>query len=104
VDDLIAFLRARLVEAEQDSQSLLMREGQSLVVLRLARERLAEVEAKRRIFKSATEVRGYEDQIDNEWGDGRWVDDASDRASVQILRALALPYAGHPDYRTEWQV
>jgi hypothetical protein len=102
MDDLIAFLRARLDEAEQDSQTLLMREGQSLVMLRLARERLAEVEAKRRILEEVVpQVDGMDDQINGEWGIGPIAPDKY--ASVPLLKLLVLPYASHPDCREEWR-
>lgn len=44
---------------------------------------LAECEAKRRIVKRCRESNGY-------WG-------------YDVERALALPYADHPDYRDEWK-
>jgi hypothetical protein len=50
---------------------------------------LAECEAKRRIvdlFPKAAQD-----------GDG-W-----NEAGIQVLEALALPYADHPDYREEWR-
>jgi hypothetical protein len=56
---------------------------------------LAECEAKRRIVEIATaqirlgrEARGWDN----------WEDMAG-----QTLRALALPFADHPDYRDEWK-
>lgn len=101
VDELVGFLKARLDDAEQDSRVLLTREGQSLVVLRLARERLAEVEAKQRILaqyeavcdevrhpvsaEHRTNARARQHQLD------------------QVLPLLALPYAEHADYRNEWR-
>ena len=121
MDDLVDFLKARLDEAEQDSQALLAREGQSLVVLRLARERLAEVEAKRLMLKPhEPEPTGYQDGrfIGFEQGDlmcayceslchshsGIMCDNPDAPWPCPTVRLLALPYAGHPDYRTEWQV
>ena len=55
---------------------------------------LAECEAKRRIIAA--------------WPDpfGQWTAVQADAARAQkdpTLRALALPYATHPDYRDEWR-
>ncbi|GIE30156.1 hypothetical protein Ait01nite_032010 [Actinoplanes italicus] len=64
---------------------------------------LTEVEAKRKLIELHEDVRGDEDQIDGEWGNGRWSWDDPSRTSVKMLKALAQPYAGHPDYREEWR-
>lgn len=52
---------------------------------------LAECEAKRRLIEAA-----------EEW---RWDRDLAgpDPHSDWVLELLALPYAGHPDYRDEWK-
>jgi hypothetical protein len=125
VDDLVDFLKARLDEAEQDSQALLAREGQSLVVLRLARERLAEVDAKRRIVDEHQRAQNgmtWTAPIDQPGSErvpvwicercsDRYPEAARDEEGhvshewpCLTVRLLALPYAEHPDYRTEWQV
>lgn len=64
---------------------------------------LYEVDARRQIIDEIDEVRGYEDQIDGEWGVGDWATDDPGRASVRILRSLAFPYADHPDYDEAWR-
>lgn len=51
---------------------------------------LAECEAKRRIMGLVTQMGGY------------YEPDAG-RVGAEVLRALALPYADHPDYRDEWK-
>lgn len=61
---------------------------------------LAEVDAKRRILDEVVpEVAGLEARIDGEWGVGTVTTDGADD---MLLRLLALPYANHPDYQTEW--
>jgi hypothetical protein len=69
---------------------------------------LAECEAKRRIIEEHAPDKGYE--LDTchrcaDWEDPGW--DHEPPPSVVYpcltLRALALPYASHPDYRDEWR-
>lgn len=118
-DGLVAFLRARLNEDEQEAQDP-----------EDWRERIghwnpyrvsAEVDAKRRILKVHTSRRDYFGDW-AQWPDAchgcGWLgfdpEDTSDRPDqarpeVQdheqcpILRLLAMPYANHPDYRPEWR-
>jgi hypothetical protein len=65
---------------------------------------LAEVEAKRQIMECHESwVAGNGDTIcgrcEREHIDGR----PGGHFPCQTLRLLALPYAGHPDYRQEWK-
>ena len=56
---------------------------------------LADVDAKRRIIADR-------EHIDASAGDTEWHSGYSD-GNYDALRALALPYASHPDYRQEWK-
>lgn len=113
--DLIAFLKARYDEAEEMAtfargQVPLRRPGDGRGHARPRRvdeqaldmytatfrpERmLADIQAKRRILAA--------------WPDpfGTWTAEQADAARAvkeQTLRLLALPYAGHYDYREEWR-
>jgi hypothetical protein len=65
---------------------------------------LAECEAKRRIIELAPDATGLDAQVDSEFRVG-WRDTATEPyIGDVILRALALPYADHPDFRDEWRV
>jgi hypothetical protein len=118
--DLVAFLRARLDEAEEDARNAqaappprtpggwphesdilagAARMGVPDVVTGCylvhgdPKRVLDEVDAKRRIIGYLThELADY--GADNPW----WYDGKL----IPILRLLALPYARHPDYRPEW--
>lgn len=69
---------------------------------------MAECEAKRRIIKWAAENAW---NIDGEWGDGHTAQeiaagcctDYGNDALMKPLKALALPYADHPDYDETWR-
>ena len=103
VDDLVTWLRAQLDTTEASTRKLLYWAQQTILTLqdpkllgkhipgwhdwpdveRMCQERLADVDAKRRIL-----------------------DDCEDRASVQALRLarlVALPFAARPGYRDEWR-
>lgn len=97
MDALITFLRARLDEDQKVYGSLLRimdlagdldPDGDSRV---MCTKILADVAAKRQIIDqwlgedSHGWHKGYEDAI------------------ADVLRLLALPFAGHPDYREEWR-
>lgn len=107
---LVEFLRARLDERHARAAKLLRYAQENDVAVRdprllgrtvpgwhdwpeveqMAREVLAEADAKRRIVELAEslDVPG--------WGDTY--------AEMQkVLRLIALPYAGHADYREEWK-
>ncbi len=78
--DLVAFLRERLDEDEQAARVL------------------ADVAAKRRIL--AEYVRWVGRNSGTGYPDG--VDAGHEYGLEYAVRCLALPYAGHPDYREEW--
>jgi hypothetical protein len=68
---------------------------------------LAECEAKRRIVELAF---SHAAKIDGEWGCCHSVQgirgglcDEQRPDDLALLRALALPYADHPDYQPEWK-
>jgi hypothetical protein len=70
-------------------------------VVEISRRRvLAECEAKRQIVELA---RGIDPYGETDWADVGELDDAQVRVLADVLRALALPYADHPDYRDEWR-
>ena len=64
---------------------------------------LAECEAKRRIVEAADEATGLDMQVDSEFRVGFRDTSTEPYLGDVILRALALPYADHPDYRGEWK-
>lgn len=64
---------------------------------------LAECEAKRRIIELADEATGLDMQVDSEFRVAIRDETAQPYVGDSILRALALPYAVHPDYREEWR-
>ncbi|MFE3762284.1 DUF6221 family protein [Streptomyces sp. NPDC059104] len=53
---------------------------------------LAEVDAKRQVL---AHIEAQLDRTDTPW----WFDDTL----TPVLHLLALPYAGHPDYRKDWR-
>jgi hypothetical protein len=107
VDDLVAFLRARL-----DEDELTMREANTSpemltgiprsyadapVALHIARfgnpdRVLAEVEAKRELLRFAEAIRDFAPTFTT--GVAAKLED--------VLRLFARAYADHPDYRPEW--
>jgi len=60
---------------------------------------LAECEAKRQVLTFADEVRAVASLAEN----GAAGASVVVRGGTPILKALALPYANHPDYRPEWK-
>lgn len=115
MSDLAAFLSARLDEDEQAVRSVLTdgTDWEVIVICQMgvtahlpAREHierwsparmLAEVAAKRRMLDDLyPEVKGADEAIEGEWNS------SPDNADA-LLEMLALPYAGHPDYRQEWK-
>jgi hypothetical protein len=87
-DDLVAFLKARLADDEADPGGW-----------PAARVR-AEVDAKRRILARYTSaVEDSAEDADGYYDENRFEDA---RQLRPVLRLLALPYRGHPDYRPEW--
>jgi hypothetical protein len=128
VDDLIAFLRARLDETAERAPRTHLSEcattadwyygGTSDCDCGEPARVLADVDAKRRIIDEHAIVHrniGWLADGDEEYGEipvcGRCVPKHSHysrRADVpegwcRTLRLLALPYADHPDYRAEWR-
>lgn len=97
MNDLAEFLRARLADIEQDirdSRALTPGELHWSMPDWLDRDYLlADVEAKRRIIDLiALNADGqplYRDSGAEVWDD--------------VLRLLALPFAGHPHFREEWR-
>ena len=57
------------------------------------RRALAECEAKRRIVEECQRILGVK------W----WEYEDAPGLADSVLSSLALPYAGHPDYRDEWR-
>jgi hypothetical protein len=84
--DLIEFLLARIDEDEQNVHSWW--HLQSVAVLDRA---LAECEAKRRMIGHYTGVDWSREPAGGQ------------EYAAGFLRLLALPYAGHPDYRSQWR-
>lgn len=86
-DGLVAFLRARLDEAEREARDMIEGAppgyGKASGVINNPYWVLAEVDAKRRTLEWALTL---------DYG----LDEA------MLLRLLALPYADHPDYQPEW--
>jgi hypothetical protein len=124
MDDLIAFLRARLDEDEQAAQYVLSFEADGFTWeyqwARFGRHRgrvtrssfepgapsprrvLAEVEAKRRIVDECErKIRRMRLRVDQNGDD--IMSPGMAYLSTTILGPLALPYAEHPDYREEWR-
>jgi hypothetical protein len=64
---------------------------------------LAECEAKRRIVELANEASGLDMSVDLDRRVGTRDTVAEPYVGDLILRALALPYADHADYRDEWR-
>ena len=97
MDDLIAFLRARLDEqhagvdeVHERSCDLLTDSWPVSCDCGEPEWQLADVAAKRKIIELVFEGFHYGDAC-------------SDDVFRRLLRALALPYADHPDYRQEWR-
>ncbi len=83
---LAEFLLARIVEVEQLAMSIVARhrdDAESNFTLSI----LADCDAKRRVVHRVSNV-----QL------------ATYAVRDEVLGLLALPYAGHPDYRSEWGV
>lgn len=111
MDDLVAFLRAHLGEDAERTRNLLAHAQGTVLMLkdprhlgkfipgwhdwpdveRMCTERLAEIEAKRRILDELliSEDRHIEATC--------WI------IAKNVLRLLALSYADRPGYRQEWR-
>jgi hypothetical protein len=92
---LVEFLLARLDEEESAWSR-----GAPLVTrpdfARLSRHMLADVEAKRRLIARAVHTDNMADYSDT-------LHMVAMEYEEQILPALALPYADHPEYQQEWK-
>ena len=119
MDDLIAFLRARLDEDERMAQAAkdvaAERTHYRASVMTRADRELREVEAKRRIIElheltvskdparfSALTGERLPDAYEVTCAVCGWADDDS-TSGCETLRLLALPYVDHPAYREEWR-
>jgi hypothetical protein len=111
MDELIAFLRARLdedVKVARDAtfwtggvpEWTARAEPDGVHIARHDPARvLADVAAKRRII---AEYAGRDQDVDLMLG--RYTERQGQWAGLHLaVRLLALPYAGHPDYREEWK-
>jgi hypothetical protein len=87
---LTEFLLARIAEDEEDARSVHWEDAGIGSDDPIRSRWLAECEAKRRIVEGMTVTAEVE-------GGGYEI------ALRDALRALALPFADHPDYREEWR-
>jgi hypothetical protein len=65
---------------------------------------LADIAAKRAIVELAEDATGLDAQVDSEFRVGRRDEVAEPYVGDLILRALAQPYAEHPDYDPAWRM
>ena len=72
--------------------------------LSATRRTLAECEAKRRIVELAEEASSLDMQVDSEFRVGPRDEVSEPYVGDVILRALAQPYADHPDFNPAWRV
>ncbi len=119
MDDLVAWLRARLDEDEQWVESCIQGEVAEGQAARCATDRdevlqindrlrrdLAEVEAKRLLIEAIQNLkRGKTVRISRTvtGQPGTWKQRDHEDQRPALLRLLALPYADHPTYRDEWR-
>jgi hypothetical protein len=96
---LTEFLLARIAEDEAHAGLVLDRTGPWDAPPISPERTMAECEAKRRIIELADQVENMEASLMQEFGGTPDDDDPS----VMMLRALALPYADHPDYDEGWR-
>ena len=127
MNDLVAFIRARLDEDEatakrvkpnqspNELRAMVMREDSEPFLIVDSARVLREVEAKQRILDEHADDDGFcrictvEDRQENTLEEIR--NDGPFMTIVRrplwhpcpTLRLLALPYADHPDYREEWK-
>jgi len=64
---------------------------------------LAECDARRQLIDLAYEATGLDQTVDLERRVNARSDSGVRYLGDRILGALALPYAGHPDYQQEWR-
>lgn len=105
--DIADFIRARLDEdqwrAQAGKDAAEKRTHYRADMLRSCERALRDVDAKRRMIKLAFQ---HAAKIDGEWGCCHSAEQIEaglcHEPLPDLLRLLALPYAGHPDYRPEW--
>ena len=110
---LTEFLNARLDEDEARARAAVTRPhgdageqaGPAVVegLLTPARAQ-AEVESKRRLMKLAYEATGLDMDKDLDRDVGAREVSGVEFVGERMLRALALPYADHPDFDEEWRL
>ncbi|MFJ4828416.1 DUF6221 family protein [Streptomyces sp. NPDC088747] len=118
MSDLVAFLRARIMEDQEiaadaavagwDSEAADEGNATARHVIRHGPVRvLADAPARQRLVDT---VFAYEAKIDGEWGCGHSPDaieagmcPETDPDAIEALKLLAVAYDGHPDYREEWR-
>ncbi|HET6917608.1 MAG TPA: DUF6221 family protein [Acidimicrobiales bacterium] len=102
---LTEFLLARIAERERGAKvDLRVARWPNSMTARNARWDLADCEAKRRIMELADDATMLDIHVDGEFRVGARDEAAEPYCGDRILRALALPYADHPDYQEEWGV
>ncbi|MBD8079688.1 hypothetical protein IF651_11535 [Cellulosimicrobium arenosum] len=95
---LTQFLLARIADDEAAADSPV---GSAGTFWSPARVR-AECAAKRRIVTLAYEATGYDMTVDLERESDSRTESGVEFVGDRILRALATPYADHPDYEPRW--
>lgn len=93
---LSEFLLARITEDEEWAR-FAKRGNPPITSARV----LAECEAKRQV--TLLHHLCYADATDETWARNGRCDECNGHFPCRTLRALALPYADHPDYRPEWK-
>lgn len=94
MDDLIAFLKARLDDRERSIKARLYQYPDPEVALaEVGVQRKLIDQAEREINGAPSRAYDHESEVERTraalWG--------------EVLLLLALPYADHPDYREEWR-
>ena len=108
MSDLVAFVTARLDEDEAVLNGLdeTARYGIESVsntdVSALLDRARADIDAKRRIL-DLHDIRREVDEFEGRATVITWCATCNQPGYCPTLRLLALPYAGHPDYREEWR-
>lgn len=105
MSDIVAFITARLDDLEgflSTTPDEVEWIGDRFVAIRTLL--LADVEAKRRIVELADEASDIDQSLDAEFIAAGSRDLSKDPyVGERILRALALPWANHPDYDERWK-
>lgn len=114
--NIVEFLHARYDEIETTAEiprRLILGPGQDLNVADFiagpdSEYVLADIASKRRLIDLGFR---HAQTIDAEWGCCHDADeikasecDSTDIDTIELLKLLALPFAGHPDYREEWKL